>query len=113
MTLKQIAALGRKLTVFLALFADCFGRKEPRELLRLYVRGQFSDLKHKNAEAIALKFGGKAPNFTTVSGIDQVDEEKLVDYTQKLVATRARTLRRRSASSTSLGCRRAESTRRG
>ena len=71
MTLKQIAALGRKLTVFLALFADCFGRKEPRELLRLYVRGQFSDLKHKNAEAIALKFG-EAPNFTTVSGIDQV-----------------------------------------
>ena len=57
MTLKQIAALGRKLTVFLALFADCFGRKEPRELLWLYVRGQFSDLKHKNAEAIALKFG--------------------------------------------------------
>ena len=87
MTLKQIAALGRKLTVFLALFADCFGRKEPRELLRLYVRGQFSDLKHKNAEAIALKFG-EAPR-TLQRFLESIkwDEEKLVDYTQKLVAT--------------------------
>jgi len=87
MTLKQIAALGRKLTVFLALFADCFGRKEPRELLWLYVRGQFSDLRHKNAEAIALKFG-EAPR-TLQRFLESIkwDEEKLVDYTQKLVAT--------------------------
>ena len=34
MTLEQISALGRKLTLFLALFADCFGRREARELLR-------------------------------------------------------------------------------
>ena len=33
MTLKQIASLGRKLASFLALFADCFGRSEARELL--------------------------------------------------------------------------------
>ena len=71
MTLKQIAALGRKLTVFLALFADCFGREEARELLRLYVRGQFSDLKHRTPKRSLLS-SGKHPNFTTVSGIDQV-----------------------------------------
>ena len=40
MTLKQIAALGRKLVVFLGLFADCFGRREPRGLLRIYIKGQ-------------------------------------------------------------------------
>jgi hypothetical protein len=39
MTLKQIASLGKKLVVFLALFADCFGRCDARELLRVYVKG--------------------------------------------------------------------------
>ncbi len=38
MELKQIASLGRTLVRFLALFADCFGREEPRELLAVYVR---------------------------------------------------------------------------
>lgn len=35
MTLEQITALGGKITSFLALFADCFGRRDARELLRL------------------------------------------------------------------------------
>ena len=60
MTLKQVASLGRKLTEFLALFADCFGRRDARELLRVYVKGQLSELKRKTAEGIALRFG-KAP----------------------------------------------------
>ena len=55
MTLKQIAGLGRKLVAFLRLFSDCFGRSEPRELLRAYVKGQLSNLKRKNVEAIALQ----------------------------------------------------------
>ena len=57
MTLKQIAALGRKLVLFLVLFADCFGRRDARELLRVYVKGQLSDLNRKTAEGIALRFG--------------------------------------------------------
>lgn len=44
MTLKQIAALGKKLVTFLGLFADCFGRREARDLLRVYVKGQLSHL---------------------------------------------------------------------
>ena len=56
MTLEQIRGLGRRLTAFLALFADCFGRCEPRELLRVYVKGQLSNLHRKTAEAIALEF---------------------------------------------------------
>ena len=60
MTLKQIAGLRRKLVAFLRLFSDCFGRSEPRELLRAYVKGQLSNLKRKNVEAIALQFR-KAP----------------------------------------------------
>ena len=55
MTLKQIAALGRKLTVFLVPLADCFGRSKPRKLLRVYVEGQLSNLHRKTAETIALQ----------------------------------------------------------
>jgi SRSO17 transposase len=86
MTLKQIAALGRKLVLFLALFNDCFGRKEPRALLQVYVRGQLSDLERKNVESIALHFG-KAPR-TLQRFVESIkwDEEKLRDRCQQLVA---------------------------
>lgn len=42
--------------MFLALFADCVGRCDARELLRVYVKGQLSNLHRKTAEAIALRF---------------------------------------------------------
>ena len=86
MTLKQIAALGRKLVTFLGLFADCFGRREARDLLRVYVKGQLSDLHRKTAEAIALRFG-KAPR-TLQRFLESVkwDEEKLRDRCQQIVA---------------------------
>ena len=48
MTLTQIAGLGRKLVAFLRLFAGCFGRREPRELLRVYIQGQLSECTSKN-----------------------------------------------------------------
>ncbi|MCH8922280.1 MAG: hypothetical protein IIA67_03905 [Planctomycetes bacterium] len=35
MELEQISALGRKLTSFLSRFADCFGRRDARALLRV------------------------------------------------------------------------------
>jgi SRSO17 transposase len=86
MTLKQVAALGRKLVLFLALFADCFGRRDARELLRVYVKGQLSDLKRKTAEGIGLRFG-KAPR-TLQRFLESVkwDEEKLRDRCQEIVA---------------------------
>lgn len=86
MTLKQIGRLGRKLVAFLGLFADCFGRREPRELLHLYIQGQLSDLPHKTAEGIALEFG-KAPR-TVQRFLESIkwDEEKMCDNLQQLVA---------------------------
>ena len=57
MTLRQIARLGRHLMVFLVFFRDCFGRPEPRELLRVYIQGQLSNVHRKTAEGIALQFG--------------------------------------------------------
>ena len=86
MTLKQIFVLGRKLVAFLALFADCFRRRESRALLRIYVQGQLSNLHRKTAEGIALEFG-KAPR-TLQRFLESIkwDEEKFHDRCQQMVA---------------------------
>ena len=86
MTLKQIAALGRKLVAFLGLFADCFGRREARGLLRIYVQGQLSDVHRKTAEGIALEFG-KAPR-TLQRFLETIkwDAEEFHDRCQQIVA---------------------------
>ena len=87
MTLKQIATLGRKLSSFLSLFADCFGRRDARRLLEVYVRGQLSDVHRKTAEAIALRF--KTAPRTLQRFLESIkwDEEKLRDRCQQLVAS--------------------------
>jgi len=87
MTLAQIARLGRELVAFLHLFADCFLRSEPRELLHAYVKGQLSNLKRKNVEAIALD-QQKAPR-TLQRFLESIkwNEEKLRDRCQQIVAT--------------------------
>lgn len=86
MTLERIAGLGRKLTSFLALFADCFGRCEARDLLRVYVKGQLSSLHRKTAEAIALEF--KTAPRTLQRFLESIkwDEEQLRDRCQQMVA---------------------------
>jgi len=86
MTLWQIGALGRKLVAFLGLFAGCFVRREARELLRVYVQGQLSDVHRKTAEGIALEFG-KAPR-TLQRFLESIkwDEEKFHDRCQQIVA---------------------------
>ena len=86
MTRKEIAALGKKLVAFLKLFDDCFGRREARELLLVYVKGQLSDLKRKTAEAIALS-ARKAPR-TLQRFLESIkwDEEKLRERCQTIVA---------------------------
>ena len=86
MTLKEIASLGKMLVAFLKLFNDCFGRREARDLLRVYVKGQLSDLKRKTAEAIALK-ARTAPR-TLQRFLESIkwNEETLRDRCQKIVA---------------------------
>ena len=87
MTLKQIAALGRKLVLFLALFDDCFRRRKGADLLMTYVKGQLSDIHRKTAEAIALS--ARRPPRTLQRFLESVkwDEEKLRDRCQHIVAT--------------------------
>lgn len=87
MTLEQISALGRKLNLFLALFVDCFGRREARALLQVYVKGQLSNLHRKTAEAIALKFQTAPRTLQRFLESIKWDEERLRDRCQQLVAT--------------------------
>ena len=53
MTLQEIKNLGRTIMSFLGLFAGCFERSAGRHFFSVYVKGQLSDLKRKNCEAIA------------------------------------------------------------
>lgn len=87
MTLKQIAALGRELVLFLGRFRDCFGRAEPRELVRVYVKGQLSGLKRKNAEAIALHFGEAPRTLQRLLESIKWNEEEVPDRCQRMVAS--------------------------
>ena len=86
MTLKQMAALGRELACFLALFADCFRSRAGFALLKVYVQGLLSDVQRKNVEAIALQFG-KAPR-TLQRFLESIkwNEAKLRDRCQEIVA---------------------------
>lgn len=86
MTLKQIAALGRELGTFLKRFDDCFGRKEPRKLLRVYVKGLLSNLKRKTAEAIALAANVAPRTLQRLFESIKWDEEKLHDRCQQMLA---------------------------
>jgi SRSO17 transposase len=56
MTKKELKNLGRLLTTFLAMFADCFVNAAGKRLLAVYVKGQLSDLQRKNCETIARNF---------------------------------------------------------
>jgi len=73
--------------LFLALFADCFGRREGRGLLRVYVKGQLSNVHRRAAEAMALQF--KTPPRTLQRFLESIkwDEEKLRDRCQQIIAS--------------------------
>ena len=86
MTVDQILALGPALAEFLGEFADCFGRSEPREHLRHYVRGQLSNLQRKSVEPIAL-FNNLAPRtLQEFLNTDVWDHAGARDRVQQIVA---------------------------
>lgn len=86
MTVDQILSLGPALDDYLAEFADCFGRSEPRQHLRHYVRGQLSNLQRKSVEPIAL-FNHVAPRtLQEFLNSDVWDQARARDRVQQLVA---------------------------
>jgi SRSO17 transposase len=86
MDAQQIRLLEPKLNEFLKQFADCFGRRDTREHLSVYVRGQLSDLPEKSVEPIALN-SGVAPR-TLQEFLSQLvwDHDKMRDRVQQRVA---------------------------
>ena len=86
LTLERISSIGSLLYQFLRMFADCFSRRAGRQLLKVYVQGQLSDIKRKNCESIALTFG-KAPR-TLQRLLESIkwDEERLRDRCQQIIA---------------------------
>ena len=86
LTLEKISSISSQLYHFLRLFADCFSRRAGRQLLKIYVQGQLSDIPRKNCESIALTFG-KAPR-TLQRLLESIkwDEQRLRDRCQQIIA---------------------------
>ena len=85
MTAEQILELGPALAEYLREFSDCFGRREPRGKLEVYVRGQLSTLLRKSAEPIALAAGIRPRSLQEFLGSDDGDEDRLRERLQRLV----------------------------
>ena len=85
MDAEQIRLMEPKLDRYLKQFADCFRRSDTRGHLRVYVRGQLSDLPQKSVEPIAL-MSGVAPR-TLQEFLSQLvwDEDRMRDRVQQLV----------------------------
>ena len=86
MTLPQITGLGKRLVVFMGLFADCFSRRESRMLAHVYVQGQLSDVHRKTLEGIALEFGVAPRTLQRFVETNKWDEEDLHDRCQQIIA---------------------------
>ena len=86
MTLKELKNLGGLLTSFLGLFADCFASLAGRQLLKLYIKGQLSDIQRKNCEAIALKFNRCPRTLQRFLESIKWNEKKVRDRCQQIIA---------------------------
>jgi SRSO17 transposase len=86
LTLERISSIGSLLYQFLRLFSDCFSRSAGRQLLRIYVQGQLSNIQRKNCEAIALTFN--KPPRTLQRFLESIkwNEEQLRDRCQEIIA---------------------------
>src|ERR1035438_9057895 len=85
MDAKQIRQLEPKLDRFLERFADCFGRKDTRAHLGVFVRGQLSDLPQKSIEPIALEAGVAPRTLQEFMSLLKWDENRMGDRLQEIV----------------------------
>ena len=86
MDVDQIRRLEPKLARFLDHFHDCFDRKDTREHLGVYVRGQLSDLPEKSVEPIALEADVAPRTLQEFLSQYRWQEDRLRDRLQRLVA---------------------------
>lgn len=86
MEASDIARIGIHLNQFLTEFDDCFGRSEPRQHLRNYLRGQLGNLHRKSVEPIALEVGTPVRTLQGFFERTRWDELRLRDRIQRIVA---------------------------
>jgi SRSO17 transposase len=87
MDARQIQTLKPRLAEYLARFADCFGRRDTREHLSVYVHGQLSDLGEKSVEPIALKAGVPPRTLQEFLASYRWDEDRLRQRLHLIVAS--------------------------
>ena len=83
----QIRSLQPRLAKYLSRFADCFGRRDTREHLSVYVSGQLSDLGEKSVEPIALKAGIPPRTLQEFLASYRWDEDRLRTRLHTIVAS--------------------------
>ena len=86
LTLERISSIGSLLYQFLRMFADCFSRRAGRQLLKVYVQGQLSNIQRKNCEAIALTFNTAPRTLQRFLESIKWNEERLRDRCQQIIA---------------------------
>lgn len=86
MDAQQIRQLKPKLDRYLQRFADCFGRKDTREHLPVYVQGQLSDLPRKSVAPIAREAGAPVRTLQEFLSLLTWDEDRMRDRLPAIVA---------------------------
>jgi len=83
---RQIRKLRPMLSRYLAEFADCFSRSEPANNLRVYVKGQLSDLDRKNVERIACQSGVRPRTLQQFLSLAAWDDRLMAERLAQIVA---------------------------
>ena len=85
MDVQQLRRLKPKLNKFLRHFDDCFGRKDTRSHLPVYITGQLSDLPQKSVEPIAVKAGVAPRTLQEFLSQHQWDEDRMREKLQRII----------------------------
>jgi SRSO17 transposase len=86
MEAESLASLLPELENYLRRFDDCMARSEQRASLRVYVRGQLSDLPRKSIEPMALACGLPPRNLQQFLSLHGWDQEQVRDRVQQIIA---------------------------
>jgi SRSO17 transposase len=87
MDAEQIRQLKPRLNRFLKQFADCFGRKDTRAHLPVYVRGQLSNLPDKSVEPLAEEAGVAPRTLQEFLSHLKWDHDRMRDRVQDIART--------------------------
>lgn len=86
MEAQQIRKLGPALDRYLSEFDDCFSRSEPAQNLRVYVRGQLSDLPRKSIEPMADRAGVPPRTLQQFLSLAAWDEDLMAQRLAQIIA---------------------------